>query len=267
MDAIKKYLEQEKPDFNEGFRLLCRYCRNQSILHFIGRTGSMEHLMYNLKKIAASQPKVNPQAQKYELMYNKQPVAVQQLQDDETSPSNDETSPSNDEQNATEPTQAKADDGEGIDELELADEIISHYKNRYSREQLPEQLQELYDKNTDQYKELRVYHEKMKQCNSDVGRAEFRELVVSLANAIADRWRLIEDKMKELAESNPQQQETIPAARLNSARAYISKMLKKEQLTDEQVLKIKEYYSLLVSAGAEIKEETLQKLRDRGYVS
>lgn len=260
MEAIKKYLEQEKPDFNEGLRLLCRYCRNQSILHYIGRTGSMEHLMYNLKKIAASQPKVNPQAQKYELMYNKQPVAVQQLQDDESSPSNKE-------QNATEPTQAKADDGEGIDELELADEIISHYKNRYSREQLPEQLQELYDKNTDQYKELRVYHEKMKQCNSDVGRAEFRELVVSLANAIADRWRLIEDKMKELAEANPQQQETIPAARLNSARAYISKMLKKEQLTDVQVLKIKEYYSLLVSAGAEIKNETLQKLREQGYVS
>lgn len=248
MDEIKKYLEQEKPEFNEGFRLLCKYCRNQSLLSYIGRTGSMKHLMYNLQKLSRNNVKPNPQAQSFEVRFNRTtPVQVV-----EKSSSDDETSPQDEDNGENEPS-----------ELELAEEIISHYKQRYRREDLPEHLQELWDKNTDQYKELRAYHEKMKQCNSDTGRAEFRELVVSLANAISDRYELIEEKMKD----NTNNQAAVPASKLNSARAYISKMLKKDKLSDEQVLKVKEYYQMLVDAEAEIKEETLMKLRERGYVS
>ena len=77
MDEIKKYLEQEKPEFNEGFRLLCKYCRNQSLLSYIGRTGSMKHLMYNLQKLSRNNVKPNPQAQSFEVRFNRTtPVQV-----------------------------------------------------------------------------------------------------------------------------------------------------------------------------------------------
>ena len=55
---------------------------------------------------------------------------------------------------------------------------------KIKREDLAPAFQEVYDKNVADYKELRILHEKMKQANSDAGRAEFRERIVKINEAI-----------------------------------------------------------------------------------
>lgn len=253
MEEVKKYLEQEKPTFQEGFHLLCKYCRNQSLLSYIGRTGSMQHLLYNLKKVAKMNIKPHPRAMQMEATYNRQMDAPAQEPEQIQQPDDNGGA-----DNANDPNEC--------DDISLAEEIIANYKKRFKREELPSQLQELYDKNTDLYKEMRAYHEKMKQCNSDVGRAEFRSIVVSMANEIADRYELIEKKMLEEEQQPKQAPASVTPAQINSARAYISKMLKKENISDAQRLKIQEYYQMLVDNGAEINEETLQRLRDKSFI-
>jgi len=52
---------------------------------------------------------------------------------------------------------------------------------------------------------------------------------------------------------------------LNTARAYISKMMKVANLTEKQREMVKERYNELLTAGAAIKPETLSKLKEKGF--
>ena len=72
--------------------------------------------------------------------------------------------------------------------------------------------------------------------------------------------------MREEEQQPKQAPASVTPAQINSARAYISKMLKKENISDAQRLKIQEYYQMLVDNGAEINEETLQRLRDKSFI-
>ncbi len=128
---------------------------------------------------------------------------------------------------------------------------------KISREDLPEELKPVYDKNVVDYKELRVLHEKMKQANSDIGRAEFREKIVKINEDIKKRWLIIDTG--EFPEDKPKQ------ANINSARAYISKMMKKDSLTNHQRELVKEKFDFILQSGEAIKPETLAKLKQKGF--
>lgn len=128
---------------------------------------------------------------------------------------------------------------------------------KIKREDLAPAFQEVYDKNVADYKELRILHEKMKQANSDAGRAEFRERIVKINEAIKTRWHIIDTG--EFPEDKP------PQANINSARAYISKMLRKKELTKNQRELVKQKYDIIITAGETLKEETLAKLKEAGF--
>ncbi len=125
------------------------------------------------------------------------------------------------------------------------------------REDLPEGLKAIYDRNVADYKELRILHEKMKNANSDVGRAEFREKIAFIDKEIKKRWKIIDTG--EIPDDTPK-----PAS-INSARAYISKMLKKDSLTKDQRELVKQKYDVIINSGEAIKQETLDRLKEKGF--
>lgn len=239
MEEIKTYLESENPDFETGFSLFCKYSRNQSLMAWIGRKKDRGMLLYNLRKmLKQGTVKINP-------VYSANMARFSGKAPGESSPA----------------------DPAGPEQAEKKVESIFAYAHRYKREELPETLLPLYDKNTDAYKELRALHEKMKQCNSEPGRAAFRKDVLTLAGEIEGRWALITKKADEFHAAGGSEDQTISLSRLNTARAYISRMLKKESITEEQRLKVQEYYSFLIEHQATIKEETIAKLKERGFIS
>jgi len=130
-----------------------------------------------------------------------------------------------------------------------------------NREDLSPELQQVYDLNVEDYKSLRIYHEKMKLANSDSGRVEFREKIMKLNEKIKKRWAIIDSGKipgkEDLGESK--------SIKINSARSYISKMLKKDTLTEEQREKVKESFNVIITAGEVLKEETLAKLKEKGF--
>ncbi len=131
-------------------------------------------------------------------------------------------------------------------------------ERKVNREDLPEQMRTLYDSNVEDYKEIRALHEKMKQANSDAGRAEFREKIIKLNLKIKRRWEIIDSGELPV-------EDKVKSSDINSARAYISKMMKKDELTAAQRELVKEKYDLIVTAGETLKEETLQKLKEKGF--
>jgi hypothetical protein len=128
---------------------------------------------------------------------------------------------------------------------------------KVNREDLPEEMKKVYDLIVDDYKELRILHEKMKMANSDAGRGEFREKIIKLNQKIKKRWEIID--------TGKFPEETKGTANINSARAYISKMMKKADLTPGQRELIKEKLNIIITAGDTLKPETLQKLKEKGF--
>lgn len=131
-------------------------------------------------------------------------------------------------------------------------------QRKVNREDLPEEMQKVYDLNVNHYKDMRSLHEKMKQANSDKGRLEFREQIVILEGKIKQNWSII-DSGKFLEDK------TSSSANINSARAYISKMMKKDDLTPQQRELIKEKLNIIITSGELLKPETLQKLKEKGF--
>lgn len=129
-----------------------------------------------------------------------------------------------------------------------------------NREDLSPELQKIYDLNVEDYKSLRIYHEKMKQANSDSGRTEFRDKIMKLDAKIKKRWEIIDSG--QLPGTDNGEGKNI---KINTARSYISKMLKKDTLTEEQREKVKESFNVIITAGEVLKEETLAKLKEKGF--
>lgn len=247
MEEIKLYLEGAIPDFAQGYALFCKYSRNQSLMAYIGRKKDMDMLLYNLKKMLTEGVQINPLFEANLARFGR---GVDMILKSEC-----------------------VQDNAGKEVIELDKEKLKKqwadlfdYAKRYKREELPEELVPLFDKNACMYKELRAIHEKMKQCNSDVGRAEFRTQILSQIMDINKRWELITNKANEF-HSDDNGSNEITFTQLNSARSYISKMVNKDKITDEQRLKVIEYYKILVDNKAAINDKTIAKLKEKGFIS
>lgn len=229
MNEIKAYLEQQSPDFIQGFALFCKYSRNQSLMAYIGRKKDMGMLIYNLQKLSEmGEITPNPNAAIHEVRFNKaQPMPEASVN--------------------VEP-----------------EKVLIVDERRVKREDLPESLRSLYDQNVEDYKLMRSVHEKMKNANSDTGRKEFRDQLTVIETNIKERWAQI-DQQLEKTDDGSDSGAGDKVVNLNTARAYISKMLKKDVLTDEQRSMVKQKVEEIQSAGAVLKEETLLKLKEKGF--
>ena len=127
-------------------------------------------------------------------------------------------------------------------------------------EDLPEDLQKVYLEILENYKEQRITHEKMKLANSDTGRAEFRANLLELGSKIKAGWAILDGR----SQNNPKKISSH-ASQINSARAFITKALKKESLTKQQREGIKTRLELILSSGEHLSKETLAKLKKQGF--
>ena len=225
MQEIRKWLEEANPDFDRGFALFCQYSRNQSLVKYIGRKRQMEMLKYELEKLT-SIPKLAPNPfYKANLAQFGGTLASTPV------------------------------------EVVKEKKVVIVDDRRVNRMDLPVSLQEVYDVILEDYKVQRSLHEKMKVANSDEGRAAFRSQIVELTTKIKANWAIIDQGFV------PEPAAKVEAgisSQVNSARAYISKMISKE-LNDNQRELIKEKMKIILDAGATLKPETLQKLKDKGF--
>ncbi len=229
---IQSFLEQANPDFNAGFSLFCRFSRNQSLMSYIGRKQDMEMLMYELKKLEGTVQE-NPFAASHEARFNQPTVK----------PARAVTLP-----DAPEPDQTQT--------------VFRVYdERRIRRADLPADLQEVYDRTVQEYPVRRGYHEKMKNAKTDADRAVFRAKILETEERIRAGFAVID---KYLAEKETQKVET--AFSESNCRAYISKALKKETLSDTVKLGVKVRINALNDHGCTISNELLKELKKRGLL-
>lgn len=226
MQEILNWLEEANPDFNRGFALFCQYSRNQSLIKYIGRKSQMQMLRYELEKLS-TMPRLTPN-----------PFYKANL----------------------------AQFGGAIESEKPADvvkenKVVILDERRVNRQDLPAALQEVYDVILEDYKAQRSVHEKMKNANSDIGRADFRSQLVELTTKIKDNWAIIDQGF--VPEPAAKTESGI-SSQVNSARAYISKMISKDLTNDQREL-VNAKMKIIMDAGATLKPETLQKLKDKGF--
>lgn len=226
MEEIRQWMKEENPDFDQGFTLFCKYSRQESLIRFISRKRDMVALRYQLEKILKYNPKPNPFAKKNFARYLVAHTPAQQQSE--------------------EPKDVR---------------LVVERELKVKLEDLPEDLQKVYLKILDDYKKQRIVHEKMKLANSNTGRAEFREDLLKLASEIKAGWAILDGK-----QSNHIETKVIPqASKINSARAFITKAIKKESLTKQQREGIKTRLELILSSGEHLSKETLAKLKKHGF--
>lgn len=229
MNEISQYLEQPNPDFDQGFGLFCKYSRNQSLMSWIGRKKDMTTLLYELQKLASlGIVTANPHSQSCATRFNKSFIP---------------------------PEAPAASPSTSTPDQELIGKIKIITERTINRDSLPEDMKALYDENVNDYKILRAVHEKMKNANSDLSRAEFRSQLISMQTAIKKRWATIDSTLG--VNTNPEW--------INQHKSYISKIIKRESLTEDQRTLIKQKFNELVSAGAKFKPETLKLLKEKGF--
>ena len=148
------------------------------------------------------------------------------------------------------------------------DDIVSFLDlNRHERENpdtLPPTLKELWEKNRDEYKELQYCHAQMKQANSDAGRADWRRQVEEHRASLDARWKLFDEEKARLAAKTEETDGEKPAYNPANDRSYITNALKKEEWTDKMKLEVQRRVETLLGNNIPFKEETLQRLKERG---
>ena len=146
------------------------------------------------------------------------------------------------------------------------EDIRTHRNTRY--EDMPTPLtQKLWLQRQELYREMQQNHLKMRQVpegeEHNEERAEYRSEVLRLDGEIERIWALIDDEIERFNASKAQQPVT-PAFDVSTYRAYISKALRKKQLTPAQLAELQHRVDAMLEAKVEIKEDTLDKLKAIG---
>lgn len=235
---IQTYLSSAKPDFDSGFALLCKYGRNRTVVDWVARRHDMPKLIYELRKLAsatvsttappppeahlASVPKVAPSVPKMAPSVPKEPSSVPD------------------------------------DVRRLTFRTFDDRRNR--RSDLPPHLQEVFDRNAQDYKIRRAFHEKMKMAVTDKDRAIFRAKVLETHERIREGWAQIDDYWTAAAEQKTKEADFNES----TFRSYLSKALRRERNSPEQVATCKARLRALLEHGCNIDEKTIRALADKG---
>jgi len=237
---IHSYLQEPNPDFLSGFGLFCKYSRNENLMRAISKRRDMETLLYQLQKIDTLSPEpVRESAHTNFTRFSQQtptPVpAVKPSPEPET---------------------------QRITFIQDEKPVFRTYDDRKTRRaDLSPEFQEVYDRISEDSKIRRAYHEKMKMAKTDADRANFRAKILQTHDMIQDGWRKIDDYLIEKAKN-----EAFTEFKESTVRAFISKMLKKEQLTPSQAESVRVRVKALQEHGCTISEKTLEALRKRNLL-
>lgn len=162
-----------------------------------------------------------------------------------------------------EPKSDESSQNEGTDdESDIVTYLDLKRYEKYDPDKLPPTLKELWLKNSDEYKELKYCHAQMKEANSDAGRADWRKQLFDHRASLQKRWKLFEEEKARLEEearpTEPKEYNPF------NDRSYIAKALKKDKWSDEMKLEVQKRTNALLGHNIPIKDETLQRLKERG---
>ncbi len=225
---ITNWLNQAEPDFDAGFSLFCRYSPNRALISWIGRKRDAAMLAYELAKL-----------NKYISSPVADPVPASVIRADTAQP-------------VPAPAPRPALEEQPTITFKTFDD------RRTRRSDLPADLQAVYDTVAQDYKLRRGFHEKMKMATTDADRAAFRGKILECQDRITAGWKRIDAYLYE---------ETTKAVteKFNekSCRAYISKALKEENLSQKKADGVRIRVKALLDHGCALSDETLQQLRRR----
>lgn len=223
---IKKYLESADPSFEEGLALFCRYSRNETLMSWISRKRDVEKLRYELEKLSRMNPALNTMESVMKAKYCHPGLDVGPEKEPET---------------------------------DIVFKTVDERKTR--RADLPEELQTVYDTIAEDYKLRRALHEKMKMASTDEDRASFRERIIEANDRIEAGWKEIDEYLLTVEKNK-----AASDFKESTARSYISKALKKKQLSPANINTIRARYQALLDHGCTVNENTVTELKKRGII-
>ena len=228
---IADYLKGGSRDFDSGFALFCRYSKNKNLISWIGRKRDFAKLIYELEKLSRhyceSVPASAPTV----------PASAPTV----PAPATTVPAPA-----ATVPAPGPA--------------FRTYDERKTNRGDLPAHLQKVYDDIADLSKLRRAWHEKMKFARTNIDRARCREKLLETHSLVVKGWQQIDGYLT--AQIQTQEEEF----RESTCRAYISKMLRKETLSPEQLERLKKRTQALLSHGLAISESTRASLEKWGIL-
>ena len=208
---IGAWLESPDKDYAAGLVLFGKYSRNRGMLQMFYRKRLPDKLEYELKKLSerASIRPANIDPETVAAI-----SAVQKITNSEVVSIEENTEKEN------------ADRTDERIETEYPPSY-SERPNKIRREDLPEDLHRLYDKNVEDYKLMRAVHEKMKLAGADEERAKFRAELDRYDDAVRDRWAAMDAWAENgtLPEKKTEHSGKLSVQEVNKHRATISRKL------------------------------------------
>lgn len=149
-------------------------------------------------------------------------------------------------------------------------EVPRHKYTRFEDMPTPE-TQALWQRNNQRWHEKVALFERMKLLPEGEELANVRNELVALSREHRECWQLIDRLCEEFhAQQNQQSAEAVKPAEppqpfnVSTCRAYVSKALKKDTLSDAQFLELQRRVDAIVAAKAEIKADTVARLKALG---
>jgi len=148
-------------------------------------------------------------------------------------------------------------------------DVRSHTNTRY--EDMPNAItQQLWLKRQDLYRELQAAHREMRKTpkgeEHNEERAQYRAEVLRLDAEIEATWKAIDAEIERFnaEKERADKKADKPAFDVPNYRSYISKALRKKQLSPAQMVELQHRVDALLAAKEEFKPETLTKLKKLG---
>ena len=251
MNEVKKYLEKGKVDFAEGFALLKKYCDNEGIIALVEKRRNLQYLIFELKRLA-KRPHLKP---------NRGFVGLNRPMSDGSSLDKPEVIDDNP-KNGNQASELKSDQDDNIVDWHK----LKHYQNTKYDDMPNDFCRKIYKENMDHYKELQHNHQQMKLANSDEGRAAFRKEVIRLDEVITSNWKVIDEEIASLDIKDKTEETPVVEIKESTLRSSITRALKKDNLSNEDLAKLKNNVAIAQQKGLNFSDETNKKLKELGML-
>lgn len=246
MNPVLQFLQtHDGYSFEEGVAVLLSYSSNAFTNRMIMCRRDRRHLATELSRLA--------HIPNLKALPGREEVETKVQKTETIEPKTETIEPKSDESSQNEGTD---------DESDIVTYLDLKRYEQYDPDKLPPTLKELWLKNRDEYKELKYCHAQMKEANSDAGRADWRKQLFDHRASLKKRWKLFEEEKARLEEearpTEPKEYNPF------NDRSYIAKALKKDKWSDEMKLEVQKRANALLGHNIPIKDETLQRLKERG---
>ena len=246
MNPVLQFLQtHDGYSFEEGVAVLLSYSSNAFTNRMIMCRRDRRHLATELSRLA--------HIPNLKALPGREEVETKVPKTETIEPKTETIEPKSDESSQNEGTD---------DESDIVTYLDLKRYEKYDPDKLPPTLKELWLKNSDEYKELKYCHAQMKEANSDAGRADWRKQLFDHRASLQKRWKLFEEEKARLEEeARPKEPKEYNPF---NDRSYIAKALKKDKWSDEMKLEVQKRTNALLGHNIPIKDETLQRLKERG---